>query len=304
MKARDLLNEFVNYMSVEKAQNPGTVRNYQSYVERLINFTEVLKKNQDLTQDKVDVLIDDITRDVVEKFKKDLTQVIGLSKKTMNCYLVGIRMFLKFVEKKHIKVMNPYDVEMYSRIESKVISLMGDDELRLFLNTKLDDRSDLLANVLFGTGLRIFELYGVNFENLKENDKGKFFMTVVGKGNKPRLIIVLDSAGKKIKEYKKQYEISDGPMFRNEKGERLSIRSLQRLIEHRKEMLLKKDSQLSAHTLRHHYATYILKYGLSLPILQKLLGHASILTTQKYLHLTDKDTMDAMNAVPDINSNF
>lgn len=303
MDARQLLNEFVNHLSVEKAMNPGTVHNYQSYVERLINFSETLKKNEDLSKDKVTVLISDITPELVEKFKKDLTKNVGLSKKTVNCYLVGIRVFLKHLEKKRIKAMNPYDVEMYNRVENKILDLIDDNELRVFLNHKLDDRSDLLANVLFGTGLRIFELYGVNFENIKEVGKNST-ITVIGKGDKPRLVAILPVAFKKIKEYQKMYEVNSGPMFLNEDGERLSIRSLQRIIEHRKEMLLPKDTKFSAHTLRHHYATYLLRHGMSLPIVQRLLGHSSILTTQKYLHLTDNDTSEAMELIPDINSKF
>lgn len=300
MDLKQALAEFVNHMLVEKAQNPGTVRNYQSYVERLIRFIETLKKNQDLSKDKVTVLASDITSEVVEKFKKDLTQKEGISKKTVNCYLAGIRVFLKYLEKKKIKCMNPYEVEMYTRIENKVLDLMGDEELKVFLETKLDDRSDLLASVLFGTGLRIFELHGVDFEHVKESKGGNPCITVTGKGNKPRVVYILPIADRAIKEYKKMYERKGGPIFLNEDGERLSIRSLQRLVDYRRNMLLKKETHLSAHTLRHHYATYLLRHGMSLPVVQKLLGHASILTTQKYLHLTDKDTSDAIGAIPDI----
>lgn len=295
MNAQQLLDDFVNYLSVEKAMNPGTVRNYQSYVQRLISFLNMSRIVN--SPDKAEVMIDDITPETIEDFKKWLLQD-GLTHKTINYYLIGIRVFLKYCEKKKIKCMNPYDVEKYARIKNKEVKLLTDEQLEIFLTSEVNEKSDLLANLLFGTGLRIFELHDIRLENVLKDKK---YMTIVGKGDKTRMIYLLGNSHKMLLKYMEKSGRTSGPIFLNKHDEPLTIRYMQGMVNERAKRLLPYGTHISAHMLRHHFATNLLNKGTKMATVQKLLGHSSILTTMKYLHLSDKDMNEEMEA---INSKF
>lgn len=284
MNAQQTLDDFVNYLLVEKAMNPGTVRNYQSYVQRLISSQGIGN-------------IEDITPEKVELFKKDLL-ASGLTHKTINYYLIGIRVFLKYCEKKKIKCMNPYDVEKYARIKNKEVKLLTDAQLEVFLTSKVNDKSDLLANLLFGTGLRIFELHALD---LSKVSKDKNYATITGKGDKERIVYLMGNSHKMLIKYMEEENRYTGPIFLNKHGEPLTIRYMQGIVNERAKRLLPYGTHISAHMLRHHFATTLLNKGAKLSTVQKVLGHSSVITTMKYLHVSDKETREEL---ADINKIF
>lgn len=285
MTTQEIVKDFTNYITVEKAMNPGTVRNYQAYVERFFSFVG-------------NKPVEEVTQEDIESFKKHLSTKLKLSHKTINCYLIGIRVFLKYCEKKKIKCMNPYDIEKYSRIKNKEVELLTEDLLEKLLNTELNDTSDLLVNLLFGTGLRIFELHSLRLENVSRE---KNYITITGKGDKPRIVYLMGNSHKMIIEYMDKTGRNDGPIFLNKQGDPLTIRSMQRIVSDRAKVLLPYGTHLSAHMLRHHFATNLLNKGAKMVTVQKVLGHSSIMTTMRYLHVTDKETREELH---DINKVF
>lgn len=295
MNAQQTLDDFVNYLLVEKAMNPGTVRNYQSYVQRLISFLNMFRIVN--SPDKAEIVIDDITPETIEDFKKWLLQD-GLTHKTINYYLIGIRVFLKYCEKKKIKCMNPYDVEKYARIKNKEVKLLTDAQLEIFLTSKVNDKSDLLANLLFGTGLRIFELHDLD---LSKVSKDKNYATITGKGDKERIVYLMGNSHKMLIKYMEEEDRYTGPIFLNKHGEPLTIRYMQGIVNERAKRLLPYGTHISAHMLRHHFATTLLNKGAKLSTVQKVLGHSSVITTMKYLHVSDKETREEL---ADINKIF
>ena len=110
MNILDLLTQFVEYKLVDKASNHGTIRNYKSYVEKFVKVTGAVK-------------IDDINEENIRIFKNRLVEG-GISHKTINYYLFGIRTFIKYLERKRIMVMNPFDIETYEQIKDKDIKLL------------------------------------------------------------------------------------------------------------------------------------------------------------------------------------
>jgi integrase/recombinase XerC len=282
MKPHDLFELFIHHMAVEKAMNEGTIRNYKGYLTR---FIKEIPLND----------ISELTSVHIEEFKTVLRND-GISNKTVNYYLNAIRKILKYAEKKKIKVMNPFDVERYEKIEDKEITLLSDQQLDEFLDTKVNPESDLLVNLLYGTGLRIFELQKVVLEDIDFKEKS---ISVLGKGNKRRLVYITSKAMKMLDEYcRKDIKRYSGPIFTNEKyGTAVHMRWLQKMVAERSDYLMPEGIHVSAHTMRHHFATSMLKKGLSLPILQRVLGHSSIMTTNRYLHYTDSDIKESFNKV-------
>jgi len=285
MEAQKLLDEFINHLSIGKAMNPGTVRNYQAYVQRLINYIKEVNGGN--------ANIENITPETIESFKNSLIKA-RLTHKTINYYLIGIRVFLKYCEKKKIPCMNPYDVEKYSRIKNKEVKLLNDEQLEVFLTASVNDKSDLIANILFGTGLRIFELHSLRLENVLLDKK---YMTITGKGDKPRIVYLLGNSHRMLLDYMEKEGRETGPVFLNKHGEPLTIRYMQGMVNERAKLLLPYGTHLSAHMLRHHFATNLLNKGTKMATVQKLLGHSSILTTMKYLHLSDKDVNEEMEVI-------
>ena len=285
MNILELLNQFVDYKLVDKDANPGTIRNYKSYIEKFVKLTGA-------------TLVEHINEENISIFKKKLVEE-GLSHKTINYYLFGMRTFIKYLERKRMIVMNPFDIELYDRIKDKDVKLLTKEQLTLFLEYRLDDKSDLLANILFGTGLRIFELHGLQAEDI---NKEKRSILITGKGNKKRLVYVMKKQFDMLQDFLVKNKITKGALFLNRFGEPMSLRHLQRLIDTRREKLLPAGFKLSPHTLRHQYATTLLENGMSVAVVQKLLGHASLTTTQKYLHVSDKAMKDEFEKV--VNSAF
>jgi Site-specific recombinase XerD len=91
-------------------------------------------------------------------------------------------------------------------------------------------------------------------------------------------------------EYLKKRDITSGQIFISVHGKPITVRYLQIIINERAERLLPRGTKVSAHMLRHHFATSLLRKGMKMPTLQKILGHSSIMTTMNYLHLSDKET--------------
>ena len=285
MLPQEHINNFIKHLLEEKAYNAGTVGNYRYYVEGAFAFFG-----------SIGVLtVEALTTEHVELFKKHLLSK-GLSKKTVNYHLNGLRMFLKFLIKKKFTVLNPFDVEKYNHIVDAEIVLLPKGQLETFLNTQLNPMSDLVANMLFGTGLRIFELHQIQIENINFEMSS---ISILGKGNKRRVIYMTDRAQNLLMDYISSRRETErtGPIFLNSHGEPMTIRWLQKIIEVRRDALLPKGTKLSPHMLRHHYATNLLNRGMKLPVLQKLLGHASIMTTNRYLHYTDDEIKSQFDEV-------
>ncbi|MEK7184464.1 MAG: tyrosine-type recombinase/integrase, partial [Patescibacteria group bacterium] len=148
-------------------------------------------------------------------------------------------------------------------------------------------RDGAMLETLFSTGLRVAEL--VSLDRL--DVEGREEVSVLGKGKKRRVVFLSPNAQTRIKTYLAARADSDPALFIKEKGNehnsnRLTVRSIQRLIQHYAQ-LAGVAEHVTPHTLRHTFATDLLQSGADLRAVQTLLGHSSVVTTQRYTHLTD-----------------
>ncbi len=168
-------------------------------------------------------------------------------------------------------------VQVFKRLKSPQLNLIDRQELMKFLSAKINPTSDLLANILFSTGMRIFELAKLNIEDMHQCQ-----IPIRGKGGKDRVVFLDSDVCKSLQTFTKG---RTGPIFLNRSGRRMSIRYLQKIIEKRA-VALKVSKHLSVHTLRHHFATDMHENGADIRDIQEFLGHASIVTTQRYTHVS------------------
>lgn len=303
-KIQDLKQEFLEYLEIEKNRSPKTVRNYDFYLMRFINETEV-KTPQDITLPKVKKF-----RLWLNRLENPKSPDEGLNKRTQNYHMIALRSFLKYLSKMDIESLAPEKIELAKEPERQV-EFLEPDELERLLQAPLLDRKlreieesklsvrqvrdKALLELLFSTGLRVSEAANLTREmvNLKKDE-----FTVRGKGSKLRVVFLSDAAREWLKKYLNKrgdaslylfvsHDKAKGRGNRADEDKPLTPRSIERLMLKYAKMagIVKK---VTPHTMRHTYATDLLQNGADIRSVQAMLGHSSITTTQIYTHVTDK----------------
>lgn len=303
---KDLINEFLEYLEIEKNRSAKTTRNYDFYLRR---FREWAK----------DPAPEQINLDLVRRYRLYLNRLNDkfgtlLKKNTQNYHLIALRAFLKYLAKRDIKTMSAEKIELGKMPERIVDFLDGADLERLLdaplrLNPKTSSpkpsltqlRDKAILETLFSTGLRVSELANLKREQIGA-DKEEF--TVRGKGSKPRTVFISNQARYWIKKYldsrgdvSPYLFVSHDPAGkkRDNVSQGLTARSVQRIVlKWAKAAGITK--KISPHTLRHSFATDLLQNGADLRSVQELLGHSSVTTTQIYTHVTNKHLQEVYDA--------
>ncbi len=294
-KIKELVQQFLEYLEVEKGRSQKTTENYHLYLRR---FTSFAKKQGVVNPEKISL-------DLIHKYRLHLNRLEDnqgqtLAKKTQNFHIVALRSFLKYLAKNDIKTLAAEKVEL-PKIDDREIDVLSKDELnRLIKTTQGDDltsqRDRAIIETLFSTGLRVSELAGLTREKINL-ESGEF--SIKGKGGKTRLVFLSPKAKQVINTYLKtrdqKRKDSSPALFirldRRSKGKQadleLSVRSIQRIIEKRSKQagIVKK---VTPHSLRHSFATDLLLNGADIRSVQAMLGHSSIQTTQVYTHISNK----------------
>lgn len=224
----------------------------------------------------------------------------GRSRRTAARKLSAVRTFFRFLHREDLIPDNPTRAVRAPRIDKRlpghlstadVGAVFDAAEARAAANTLADTRDLLILEMLYGSGLRLSELYGMNLEDL---DRERGMVRVRGKGDKERIVPVSRSALRALERYElRRAEVlgaSPAPkqqsaLLVNTRGGRLSRRSIQSSVR-RSLQAAAGASGLSVHALRHSFATHLLEQGADLMAVKELLGHASLRTTQIYTHTT------------------
>ncbi|MEK7447248.1 MAG: site-specific tyrosine recombinase/integron integrase [Patescibacteria group bacterium] len=299
----DLVNDFLEYCEIEKNQSELTIRNYDHYLGRFLEFAEQGRSRE--------IRPEQINAELVRKYRLYLnrlnTELGGnLAKITQNYHIIALRAFLKYLAKRDIKSLSAEKVELGTserrQIEfleiSEVDDLLSAPEKYPSKKEIITLRDSAILETLFSTGLRISELVSLGRDQINL-ERGEF--TVRGKGGKDRVVFLSDNASKKIKTYLSKREDNAKPLFihfsgikdRLDDGEymRLTPRSIQRMVA-RYAKLVGITKKVTPHMLRHSFATDLLINGADIRSVQAMLGHSSITTTQIYTHVTNKQLRD------------
>ncbi len=298
---RDLKQQFLEYVEIEKGRSVKTVRNYDFFISKFLTYGKIKTA-------------EDITAGVVREFRLWLNRQPGwkskneartLKKNTQNYHLIALRSFLKFLAKRGIKSLSPDMIEL-AKVGHRQIDVITHDELRRLMNAPDDGsltalRDKAILELLFSTGLRVAELCSLS----RDIDLTAEEFTVRGKGDKVRLVFLSPEARTAVKRYldaRKDMgdalfvEISERALKASSSGKKkdgkdagdtpLTTRSVQRII---KKYAIKAGipKRVTPHMIRHCFATDLLSNGADIRSVQMLLGHADISTTQIYTHVTD-----------------
>lgn len=310
MTIRDALQQFLEYVEIERGRSLNTVRNYDHYLTVFFDFAKIVKPA-------------DITESSIREFRLFLNRSKGvkvkgqsqatMKKVTQNYYMIALRSFLKFCKKRNIATVSPDIIEL-AKTGSRDIDHLSGDELRRLLHAprttyeqlinskKTSDispgeqerflRDAAILELFFSTGLRLSELCSLN----RDLDLHKDEFSIRGKGDKVRVVFLSDTAKQSIREYLKVRKDFTEPLFVNMSfhktdDARLTPRSIQRIVK-QYAIIAGISKKVTPHMLRHSFATDLLSNGADIRSVQMMLGHANIATTQVYTHVTDKQLRD------------
>ena len=290
MTVKDLKSQFLEYLEIEKNRSPKTIENYNHYLTRFISFAKVENPR-------------DITEETIRKYRLTLNRTTNergkpLKKVTQNYHVIALRSFLKYLAKRDIRTVPAEKIELGKQEEREVVFLEP-PELERFLRapqgealSNLRDRA--ILETLFSTGLRVSELCSLDQDDI-DLKRGEF--SVRGKGSKIRMVFLSEQSKTAIASYLDKRQDADAALFiRVPRGEhfekfeelRLTPRSIQRIIKKYAIAAGIVGKKVSPHSLRHSFATDLLRNGADIRSVQALLGHSSVTTTQIYTHVTDK----------------
>jgi len=287
-----LVQEFLEYLEVEKNCSKLTIRDYRLYLLRFTHWYSPISN-----------FIEDLTLNDIRRYRLYLSHFadekgLTLKRVTQNYYVIALRSFLRWLIKNDYKTLAPEKIDL-PKTESRSLLFLDRDQVQRLLNapeisTPQGIRDKAILEVLFSTGLRVSELVKLNRDqiNLERREFG-----VIGKGSRARVVFLSKESAGWIDRYIKLRDDDYKPLFIRYSGKkddsldgekrRLTTRSVQRILEkYVKKMKL--PVKATPHTLRHSFATDLLIAGADIRSVQEMLGHKNISTTQIYTHVTNK----------------
>lgn len=290
MDIKDLKIQYLEYLEIEKNKSQKTLENYGRYLDRFLGFAKI--KN-----------ISQLDEDLIRQYRLYLNRLKNadgeqLKKVTQNYHIIALRTFLKYLAKRGVKSVAPERVEL-GKQEDREVTFLESDELERLLDssegTGLDSlRDKAILTVLFSTGMRVSELCSLDRDRI-DTTRGE--LSIRGKGSKIRMVFLSGQAIKSIQNYTAKRIDADEALFiripkngtfSKDSDLRLTPRSIQRIIKKHSIKAGIVGKNVSPHTLRHSFATDLLRGGADIRSVQALLGHASVTTTQIYTHVTDR----------------
>jgi integrase/recombinase XerC len=293
-----LISQYADHLRLERNASAHTLRNYLSDLAQLREF---LIARQLCLDEQGSIAVEKIDIHVVRAFLASLTP--ARKKSSIGRKVAALKGFFRFLLATKRIDKDPL-LLIHSPKQEKPLPpfLSVDDVFQLLggvkIKTGLDVRDLAVLEVFYSTGIRVSELVGLSWADI---DMQLGIVRVVGKGSKERIVpigkIALEALKKYGHEQRKQWNLSckgETPVFLNNRGDRITTRSVARIVEkHLK--LAGIQIKMGPHGLRHSFATHLLNSGADLRVIQELLGHESLSTTQRYTHLN----LDQLTAVYD-----
>lgn len=262
-------DRFRYYLQFERRMSPNTVASYCSDVDGFLDYCGLSPEV---------VRADDIL---------EFLQAKPMSERSQARFLSSLRAFFKFCVLEHVREDNPCDRVLSPKLGRYIPSVLSIEEVEAIINsvdiaTAKGKRDRAILEVLYGCGLRVSEAAGLLISDIFKEEG---FIRVKGKGDKQRLVPIGEPAQEAIESYLLDARPRGGDvLFLNKNGKPLSRVSIFNMV---KEQALAAGvrKEISPHTFRHSFATHLVEGGADLRVVQEMLGHESILTTEIYTHI-------------------
>lgn len=276
------VEEFLNYLHIEKNYSPYTIVNYERDLEHFLHFLLEHK----ISLKKIDYRI-------IRSYLKELYD-LDLSNKTIARKISSLRSFFKYLQSQKYITKNPMTLISNPKLNKVLPKFIYETDLEDILkipdrNTPLGIRNLFILECLYSTGIRVGELVQIKLSDIDFNLKK---IKILGKGNKERYCLYGRNLEVALYHYLKEARPKllkrENPyLLLNHNGGRLTDRGVRLIIDN----IMKESSlemKVSPHVLRHTFATHMLDNGADIKVVQELLGHESIATTQIYTHLSNE----------------
>ncbi len=279
----EYITEFENYLLFEKKYSDNTAK---SYIRDLNELSVFLGNPNVKTIDKSDI----------ERFLDSLSD--RLDSRSISRYISTFKSFFKFLKLNKVIIKNPMEMINNPKIRKSLPKVLSEEEVNLLLDIDLNDhfdyRNKAMIELMYSSGLRVSELINLRLNDI---DLDNECVRIFGKGSKERIIPLNEYSVYALKDYILNHR---GEMFKhgendylflNNHGKNMTRQGFFKII---KKLALEKNikTEFSPHTLRHSFATHLLKHGADLRSIQELLGHSDISSTQIYTHITNEKLHD------------
>ena len=291
MKWDKLLNDFKNYLKIERNLSINTIESYLFDVKKLVNF---------LKSSKIKIKPEELTETIAKEFIYDLSKKV--KSPTQARIISGLRRFYDYLILEDIIVTNPIQNIETPKIGINLPVTLTIQEIdniisSIKLTAKTGVRNIAIVELLYSCGLRVSELINLKISDLFFKES---LIKVTGKGNKERFVPISTQAQlyinnyiKDIRCFKKIKKNFEDTLFLNERGSSLSRVMIFIIL---KELSISSNikKKIGPHTFRHSFATHLIENGADLITIQNMLGHENITTTERYLHVNKKHLIDSM----------
>ncbi len=276
---KDIFTDFLFYLQYERNLSSNT---FLSYRKDLLDFVNFLEKNN--------INFVDFNRKIWQKYLENLYS--KYTPRSISRKISAIRTFFKFLTREGYIKKNYANFISNPKIPQYLPSFLEEDEILKILNlpdptTPLGRRNQAILESLYAGGFRVSELVTLNLEDV---DLKRGLIRCFGKGNKERIVPIGEYAKESLEKYLEvrtyfRPKENEKALFLNKKGRRISRQGIWLIINKYKK-ILNLPKKVSPHTFRHSFATHLLSRGADIRIVQELLGHSNISSTQIYTHIT------------------
>lgn len=271
--------EYLEYLQAERGLSQNTIDAYRRDLAAFCDFLYSLASIDDFEA---------ITRTHINYFIKELHDK-NYSMTSVTRKIAAIRGWFRWLFANEIISQDPSLSVELPKLTKKLPKVMSVSEIEKILTNSLNDTESVMLELLYGAGLRVSELVDLELNNIELASR---YVRCVGKGSKERIIPIGEKAKKSVQKYLKyrellikKYKLETKQFLIKENGHLMTRQDIYVFIRKQGEMLKK---HISPHTLRHSFATHMLENGADLRVVQELLGHSDVSTTQLYTHVSKK----------------
>ncbi|WP_158976289.1 site-specific tyrosine recombinase XerD [Cellulophaga sp. L1A9] len=292
MKWNNALNDYQNYLKIERGLSENSISSYSLDLQKLLLFLET---NKIVTSPiKID-------KHIVQQFVYEISK--DVNPRSQARIISGLKSFFNYLVFEDYRTDNPLELIESPKTGRKLPDTLSEDEINdliaaINLSTPEGERNRAILETLYGCGVRVSELINLKISDLFFEED---FIKVTGKGDKQRFVPISDINKKYISLYKNEIRVHlniqkgfEDILFLNRRGKQLTRAMIFTII---KQLAVKIDLKktISPHTFRHSFATHLLENGADLRAIQQMLGHESITTTEVYMHVDRSHLAQVLN---------